>query len=249
MLFITSLEAQPWVYKNPQDGQLLQDWLILGPINAASIIGKSTEETHFNDLRDFYRADFIFENPDISPELGAEKVIDDQSYKWRLIESEQPDIDLADLFTELDYHLVYAYAEIIVNESGEYGFWVGSDDACKIWLNNDLVYQHWGGRGIRIDDDFVFVNLDEGKNKILIGVLNFQMGWGFAFRIVSPESFPTGALVERNVEDVFDTLSDPNEIDYGRLMILIAVFGIIILGSLSLFVYLKIKHRTKTNLQ
>ena len=63
----------------------------------------------------------------------------------------------------------------------------GNDEACKIWLNNKLIWQHFIRKGARIDRDMMTVVLHPGMNKLLIKVTNTDLEWGYYFRVTDHE--------------------------------------------------------------
>ena len=64
---------------------------------------------------------------------------------------------------------------------------VGTNDAAKIWLNDELVWKFNSGRDASFDDDIIKVSLKSGLNKILIKVCNRISLWGYYFRITDEE--------------------------------------------------------------
>ena len=66
-------------------------------------------------------------------------------------------------------------------------FRVGTNDAAKIWLNDELVWKFNIGRDAIFDDDIFNITLKSGLNKILINVCNRISLWGFYFRVTDAE--------------------------------------------------------------
>ena len=60
---------------------------------------------------------------------------------------------------------------------------IASDEACKLWFNDELVWQIYRTWESPIDRDIVSVVLHPGDNKILIKVTNSMEDWGFYFRV------------------------------------------------------------------
>lgn len=60
---------------------------------------------------------------------------------------------------------------------------LGTDDAVKLWVNGRLVHENNVARALAADQDTVSVELHPGENTILMKVVNFSGGYGFAFRI------------------------------------------------------------------
>lgn len=60
---------------------------------------------------------------------------------------------------------------------------MGTDEACKLWLNDELIWQHYIKGDAMIDRDIVAVLLQPGYNKLLLKVTNSMMDWGYYLRI------------------------------------------------------------------
>jgi hypothetical protein len=60
---------------------------------------------------------------------------------------------------------------------------LGSDDTLKVWLDGALVHSHLEPRAPAPDQDKVEVELHAGANRLLLKVVNYSGGAGFAFRI------------------------------------------------------------------
>ncbi len=77
------------------------------------------------------------------------------------------------------YGLVYAFSP----EERQVQIRVGTDEACKLWLNGELIVQRYYHQDAVVDRDIVTVVLRPGYNKLLIKVTNSDLDWGFYFRI------------------------------------------------------------------
>jgi hypothetical protein len=60
---------------------------------------------------------------------------------------------------------------------------IGTDESCKFWLNDDLIWQHYIKRSAVVDRDIVTVVLHPGYNKMLLKITNTDLDWGFYFRV------------------------------------------------------------------
>lgn len=60
---------------------------------------------------------------------------------------------------------------------------IATDEACKMWLNDKLVWQVYRKWPVPIDNDISPVVLHPGDNKLLIKVTNSLKNWGFYFRV------------------------------------------------------------------
>jgi HEAT repeat protein len=68
---------------------------------------------------------------------------------------------------------------------------IGSDDAVKVWLNDELVHSKLVFRGINAAADKVDVTLKEGWNTLMLKIVQGSGGWGFTCGVKSPDG---GAL-------------------------------------------------------
>lgn len=59
---------------------------------------------------------------------------------------------------------------------------IGSDDGVRLWLNGELVHDNPAARPVALDQDTVTLPLEEGRNDLLLKVVNYGGGFGFAFR-------------------------------------------------------------------
>ncbi|MEJ2049148.1 MAG: tetratricopeptide repeat protein [Calditrichota bacterium] len=77
------------------------------------------------------------------------------------------------------YALIYAYSP----DERKAQIRLGTDEACKLWLNDEQIWQHYLKQTAQIDRDIVTVILHPGYNKFLVKVTNSIQEWGFYFRI------------------------------------------------------------------
>lgn len=59
---------------------------------------------------------------------------------------------------------------------------LGSDDGLRVWVNGKLIHESQAGRSVALDQDTVDLPLEQGQNELLIKVVNYGGGFGFAFR-------------------------------------------------------------------
>ena len=67
---------------------------------------------------------------------------------------------------------------------------IGSDDSVKVWLNGELVHEHWeeNGRGAVPDNDRVPVTFKKGMNHLVLKIQNGGGPWGFCCRLLEAEA-------------------------------------------------------------
>ena len=62
---------------------------------------------------------------------------------------------------------------------------LGSDDAIKLWVNDELFYENNVARGVAANQDQARFRLQAGVNRLLIKIADFGGGCGFYFRVIS----------------------------------------------------------------
>lgn len=140
--------------------------------------------------------------------------IDDRDYDWTVCYGNV--INLGRVFGEDRPALCYARALINMPKQVDTVWGIGSDDAVRVWLNGELIHDHWVTRGNWVDSDIVPVNLQQGDNELLIKILNKGGPWGLSCRYKDPVKAPrqTGCfkrpelipVLEREI-DTFRTLT------------------------------------------
>ena len=96
-------------------------------------------------------------------------------------------IFFSDLYDNRQWHLAYGLIYIDSPRKQSVQFRFGTDDGCKLWLNDDQVWAMNKGGPAIFDDNRIKVVLKEGLNKILIKVSNQPSDWGFFFRVTDAE--------------------------------------------------------------
>lgn len=85
------------------------------------------------------------------------------------------------------YAAAYAFCYINAPVAVDAQIRIGSDDGCKIWLNNTMVLRRKVYRAALEDDDIVNVKLKKGINTLLVKISQDLGGWGFYCRITDRE--------------------------------------------------------------
>jgi hypothetical protein len=67
---------------------------------------------------------------------------------------------------------------------------IGTNEATKVWLNDEEVWVRNLRRSAAFDNDIIPVELVAGTNTVLIKVCQIIGDWGFYFRITDPEGNP-----------------------------------------------------------
>jgi len=108
-----------------------------------------------------------------------------QSMTWQRADDGFHDgyIDLKKILKQYNWSVGYGLIYANSPEKRDVQIRIGTNDAAKIWLNDELVWRFNIGRDAIFDDDIVNVSLKPGLNKILIKVCNRISLWGFYFRM------------------------------------------------------------------
>ena len=92
---------------------------------------------------------------------------------------------------------------------------IGSDDAVWVWLNGEEVLKRDVRRGVSADQDQVTLALQEGRNDLLIKVVNYLGGFGSYHRVVhdgtAAGSTPYDVLTDSNATVLKADRSDERE--------------------------------------
>ncbi|MCK4748699.1 MAG: hypothetical protein KAT15_16715, partial [Bacteroidales bacterium] len=157
-----------------QSGQFFQFWLLAGsfPISAfeesdddflVSMGGEAAAQP-FPGMR--------FTDPS-----GNEKM-------W--IKYDSPKLEEVDFKTIFEPHITavaYAYCTIDSPGKQQVTALLGSNDGATVYCNGTQVHHIHGKRSLIADEDEILLNLEKGRNHILIKVEQWKAGWGFAFRL------------------------------------------------------------------
>jgi C-terminal processing protease CtpA/Prc len=171
-------------YEGLEPGVFMKRWLVCGPFPVVE--GPNQPDDPAVQRQAFYR-DFLTEHggeAEIQPTPQMVHHRDGKEYPWRLVTSPENIIDLAALYGPKDYVTAYAWAEIDMPAAKTVPLGVGSDDAVRIWLNGEAVFENWTDRPAREDDDLVLVHFRAGKNHLLMKVQNGRELWGFVCRLL-----------------------------------------------------------------
>ncbi|NUM55538.1 MAG: DUF1553 domain-containing protein [Candidatus Hydrogenedentes bacterium] len=136
-------------------------WYVNGPYVAED--GKTAYETAYD------------------PEKGVDltATYDDQRAKWVLMPGLK-DGEAHDLSGNVA--ATYLYRTITARSARTISFGVGTNDAVKIWVNEQVVLDQNVQRALKADQDIVTANLVEGENRVLMKVVNYGNAYQFAFR-------------------------------------------------------------------
>jgi len=182
-----STNAASATYSGLKPDEFLTRWLILKPIPVQTQPWRPEEAAQKAAFAKDWLVDQGGESA-VQPMEGRTVKLSQIERQWRLVESTTDIVDLMRGGGATDFEVAYAWAEIDLSAPIKGWLGIGSDDAVKVWLNGKLIHEHWTDRPAQADDDVVPVEFANGKNYLLLKIQNRESEWGFACRLLSPES-------------------------------------------------------------
>jgi HEAT repeat protein len=151
------------------------NWWVLGPINGR-------EEWRTRDAWD------VSAEIDLSKELS----VGGETLRWRYVPVDDPQgmVDLEQAVGGRSNAAAYLYAEVTSPSEMDALLRIGSDDDVVVWLNGQKVHQYIGDRGWGADQDTATARLKQGRNTILVKVLNGGGQWACSLRITDRDGKP-----------------------------------------------------------
>ena len=116
--------------------------------------------------------------------------------------------DLRDLFDHSSWSVAYALVYINSPDERKAQIRLGTDEACKLWLNNRQIWQHYFKKDAVFDRDLVTVLLHPGYNKLLLKVTNSDRDWGYYLRVTDENGNGFMDLTFHSYEDVEKTFAE-----------------------------------------
>ena len=137
-------------------------------------------------------------NTAYEPEQGmnSEDVVDGK-IQWQTIyaEDDLAGIDLTKCFDTTENVSAYARCYVTSPVEQEAQIRLGTNDAGKLWLNGELIYDYPYEGTAYLDRDILPVKLPEGKSTLLLKITNGLLNWGFVVRITDDEGKALDNLV------------------------------------------------------
>jgi hypothetical protein len=154
---------------------IIGNWWALGPINGR-------EEWRDKDAFDVA----------VEINLATEVAVSVGTLRWKYVPVDDPQgmVDLEQAVGSRNNAAAYLYAEVTSPSDLDALFRLGSDDDVIVWLNGQKVHQYIGDRGWGMDQDTAAVSLKQGRNTILVKVLNGGGQWACSLRITDRDGKP-----------------------------------------------------------
>jgi len=109
---------------------------------------------------------------------------DGKEYSWIKYDSPvQGEVDLAEIFDPPIRAVAYAYCTIDSPEKRRVTALLGSNDGATVWCNGKEVHRVHVKRSLIPDEDEIQLDLEQGRNHILVRVEQWKGDWGFSFRL------------------------------------------------------------------
>ncbi len=161
-------------------GVLLEHWLVTGPFPFTTTGDGAAEEAFHHD----YLTDDGGESGSVR-DMGTTFMWSGSPYAWSGLNSWSGWADLNKFFGgEQDNSVAYAWVEFNSVESRNVAMFLRSDDGVRAWLNGRLVHDHLVWRAYDWERDVVPVTVRQGRNHLLLKILNGYKGWEFGCAIL-----------------------------------------------------------------
>ena len=127
--------------------------------------------------------------PEKDINISASYQVGEKEFVWKAAKDGAYDgyVNLKSIFQPSAWAVAYGLIYISSPDERKVQIRLGSDETCKLWLNDDLIWQHFIKQDARIDRDLVTVVLHPGMNKLLLKVTNTDLEWGYYLRITDLE--------------------------------------------------------------
>lgn len=183
----------------------LSSWQVLGPLPVNPQGTPSDEDRKTAFTNDFLAP--IGGETALTSDALAPLTLSGTQFQWKSTQAlEQGLVDLGTGLGLRDDAIAYAYAEFTVPTTEplmtRLPLGLGSDDGIRVWLNGQLIHDHWIGRPARPDDDLVSAPALPGRNRLLIKIQNQQGPWGFVCRHLGPVSLGNQAIATAHRGDL-----------------------------------------------
>jgi len=119
--------------------------------------------------------------------LVVPKTTDGEPLTWIDMQSEKDGYLNLSLGDSTENVIAYAKCWLWSPDKRNVDFTVGSDDACRIWVGNEVVYNDATWHSALKDSAFGSCTLQKGWNPVLFKVLNGLKGMGLYFRVLDDD--------------------------------------------------------------
>jgi hypothetical protein len=120
-------------------------------------------------------------------QLTVPKTIDGKPLSWREMQSEKDGYLNLSLGDSTENVIAYVKCWLWSPDERTVEFTVGSDDACRIWVGDEIVFNDADWHSARKDRKFGSCTLQKGWNPVLFKILNGNSVMGLYFRVMDEE--------------------------------------------------------------
>jgi hypothetical protein len=175
-------ELSSVTYDGLKPGKFMTKWLLLGRVPACD-----GEPNWANSKAAFDRQDLpSLERFEPTVRIG------DKEYAWKAYQSYTGIVDIhrawpqgpVDDFSEAHYIFAYAWAQVDMPEETTALLGIGYDDAAKVWLNGQLVYEKWTHHPAFPDNYRINVTFRKGLNQLVFKIQNRTNRFKFCCRLL-----------------------------------------------------------------
>ena len=163
-------------------GAYLQDWLVLGPI-ALEGGPNVSDDIHLGGFQTD-QLEALGGEAKAAPKDGEVVEVAGQALAWHAVSAAEDFVDLDAAVSTQDNVCAYAYTEVEIAAESLVLCALGTNDGGRMWINGEQVFDHPGGRGLKLDDDVFPVILAQGTNRVLLKVEERGNQWQFALRFL-----------------------------------------------------------------
>ncbi len=197
---VLAIESDGPIHELADEG-VIRDWLVVGPFpnpEVADALPDGSRHLGFN-------TDYLHS---LGGEGGAEILPATQvgfkdedgfsqiAYARRTFANERGEVDLDEAYDHADFKVAYAYCRIDSDRRQTAGFFFGSDDGGKVWINGELVHSIYAGRRLLPREDHFTAELNEGPNTVLVKITDRVWSWGFVLEVLEKDDYDA-ILAER----------------------------------------------------
>jgi hypothetical protein len=118
--------------------------------------------------------------------------------KWVDVQSEKDGYLNLSLGEATENVIAYARCWLWSPETREVDFAIGSDDGCRIWVGDELVWDDPSWQTAYKDKKIGSCTLQKGWNPVLFKILNGLKGMGLYFRVMDDEVKSTSSEPNNN---------------------------------------------------
>ncbi|MBW8001354.1 MAG: beta-lactamase family protein [Planctomycetes bacterium] len=190
----------------------INKWMILGPFpNPETSKGLPEPIEHLGFYKDYLKAIGGEEKAIITTETTVsftDKDNNQQKVKAQSVTSRGDGVVSFDkIYGNVDFKVAYAFCHILSEKTQTAGFFFGSDDGAKVWINGNLVHSNYVARGLVRGQDKFTAKLNKGLNTVLVKVSERTGDWAFVLEAVDGDNYKKMQAEKRKLEEFIEALN------------------------------------------